>query len=127
MDALSAPAAPVRWARARERVRLPYRSPLLNAQAREGEMLERLIEQWLAQSPQREDAVLRFVEQGGALPTEADLQRAAANPLVRAYLQKGLELFSQMARDPQVAPQIQVLRWRIETVLEALDKIQSRP
>jgi hypothetical protein len=89
-------------------------------------MLERLIEQWLAQSPQREDSVLRFVEQGGALPTQEELKRAAGNPLVRAYLRKGLELFAQMAGDAQVAPQIHVLRWRIETVLEAMEQLQQQ-
>jgi methionine synthase II (cobalamin-independent) len=90
-------------------------------------MLERLIEQWLTQSPQREDAVLRFVEQGGALPTQEELKRAANNPLVRAYLRKGLELFTRMADDVQAASQIHVLRWRIETVLEAMDQLQAQP
>jgi hypothetical protein len=89
-------------------------------------MLERVIEQWLA-NPQMGDPVVKFIETGGDIPTVEQLKRAAGNPLLLAYLRKGLELFQRLSHvNPQAAVAAQVYLWRLETVLEAIREIQEQ-
>jgi len=89
-------------------------------------MLDKVLEQWLASNPLSVDPVLRFVEQGSGapMPTIEQLKRAANNPLVVAYLEQGLELFQRLAGDSN-APAVQVLYWRIKTVLQAIKQLQA--
>jgi hypothetical protein len=90
-------------------------------------MLDKVIEQWLASNPASVDPVLRFVENGSGvpMPTIEQLKRAANNPLVVAYLEQGLALFQRWADDSNAPAAIQLLHWRIRTVLDAIKKIQG--
>jgi hypothetical protein len=88
-------------------------------------MLEKVVEQWLANS-QLGDPVIKFIESGGDIPNVEQLKRAAANPLLMAYLRKGLELFHRLSHvNPQAAVAAQVYLWRLETVLEAIQQIRD--
>ncbi len=90
-------------------------------------MLDKILEQWIASNPVAVDPVLRFVEQGSGapMPTIEQLKRAAENPLVVAYLEQGLQLFQRWANDPSAPAAVQLLNWRIKTVLQAMEALRA--